>query len=200
MVRPYPQPGHPSHRDPLPESFDRELSRIDAMIGEHALGQQAPAGLTDRLFSASVAELPRTAAPAAPALRLAGDGSRQWSRSRPLHRTLWARFAMAACVALAFIAALRLTHLQPDSSQWSGSGPWAMSTEREAALGIDGGTHYAMNGARAEARPASYRAPLSPNEEMLLLGARAAYLVETRDLTLADLANDFAGLGWDYEG
>ena len=84
------------HRNPLPESFSPVLCEIDARVREVAAQSPAPAGLSDRIFDASVSMLAVEAAPARQTLRLAGTESRRllWSSG-------WSRMAMAASLLLA---------------------------------------------------------------------------------------------------
>jgi hypothetical protein len=96
--------------EPLPPEFDRELQAIDRLLSTSAgVHRNAmPAGLAQRAFEASVADLPQatTHAPLrlvgvgdAPEVAVAADGGRRVAHGW-LGQSLWNRVALAASVAL----------------------------------------------------------------------------------------------------
>lgn len=83
-----------SHRqpEPLPAEFSDAQRRVDEAISA-AVGRSAlPRGLADRVYGASASLLPGVGS---------ADIRTQTSVRLALHRTVWARLSLAACVLLA---------------------------------------------------------------------------------------------------
>ncbi|MDY7109792.1 MAG: hypothetical protein SYC29_14245 [Planctomycetota bacterium] len=128
LAGPGPAPRHP---EPLPGGFEPELRAIDELLGRHASRAEAPAGLTRRVFRASVGDLPA---------RRPGPGRE--SAPQPLRaRRLFAAsarpqwrggLALAASLGLAFvIAALYLSGSHADAT------PTPSSLDEALAFDID---------------------------------------------------------------
>ena len=88
--------------EPLPADFDTDLRRIDRALHQDADRLQTPPGLADRVYEASVVDLPD-----AHRLRLPGRGAAA-RRARPGRhaapgRSVWSRLALAASLGLALI-------------------------------------------------------------------------------------------------
>lgn len=94
----------PADREPLPVEFEPDLRAIDALLRQHAEEAGIPAGLADRVFDASAAELPRpqVAPRRGPALKPALPW---WTWRMPSRRPWRGGLAMAASLGLAFIVA-----------------------------------------------------------------------------------------------
>jgi hypothetical protein len=78
--------------EPLPETFEPELRRIDELLRDEAASIAVPAGLAERVYGASVRMLPRPTALPAPLRRTGGGRARQ--------------LAMAASMGLSILAAV----------------------------------------------------------------------------------------------
>ena len=159
-----PYPFHDStFRDPepLPADFPASLRQADELLAREAGQAPVPAGLTDRVFRASVAGLP--------ARRLEPPKRRLVAGAVPLRLATWGRLAMAASVALAFVVALRLMREQA---------PAPLDLARTAALPVE--------------------------VEWLLMeqagtDGEVTYLLDTRDMTFAELAGELAMLAANLE-
>jgi hypothetical protein len=90
--------------EPLPEGFEPELRAIDALLGDHAAEADVPVGLAQRVFEASVGDLP--AGPRRPRREAAPGPARPW-RALPLttQRQWRGGLALAASLGLAFVIA-----------------------------------------------------------------------------------------------
>jgi hypothetical protein len=152
---------------PLQSELPPDLERIDESLADLAKRDQAPPGLTDRIYEASVSALPR--------LRLRGRAAAGPQRMR-FHRPVWGQLAMAASIGLAFVLVawfLSMPTGAPDRND--------LIAERTDAPVV-----------RTVAR---HSVRLTPEAEWLLLetgfnGERISYLVETRDITFADLRSE----------
>jgi hypothetical protein len=159
----------------LPEQFGHELRRLDALLGRCAQQDRVPSAMAERVFNASAHLLPRRER-----LRLIGTDVPH--RAVPMHRSIWGRLALAACVGLMIFAAARLLHTPTRLPELPGPGV-VVQVEHDAPVAV-------------AARPVA----LTPDEERLLLGSSFAYLFDTRDLTFAELERDVARLARDIEG
>ena len=84
--------------EPLPAIFSPEMRAVDDELRAQARQVEIPLGLSDRVFAASVKELPR---------ELPGAGDRRLRfPSWAVRHGVWGQLAMAASVALAFGIAL----------------------------------------------------------------------------------------------
>jgi hypothetical protein len=82
----------PRAEEPLPDTFEPELRRIDELLRDEAASTSVPAGLAERVYAASVPMLPRPEALPAPLRRVGGGRARQ--------------LAMAASMGLSILAAV----------------------------------------------------------------------------------------------
>jgi hypothetical protein len=117
------RPEHPSnHRfpvdgpGPLPPGVEPELREVDDLLSREAKQAEVPAGLADRIFSASVGDLPRPAVRRRPAPVVHVARRSLLSRFGPAGQ--WRGYAaMAASLGLAFVLAsvfMRGPASQPD--------------------------------------------------------------------------------------
>ena len=91
--------------EPLPREVEPPLRELDLHLADLAahVARAAPEGLEQRVFAASVADLPRAAVPAGgDRLRLVPAPTRR-SRRRVLKRSAWSQLALAASLGLAFV-------------------------------------------------------------------------------------------------
>ncbi|HRP62124.1 MAG TPA: hypothetical protein PK400_02400 [Phycisphaerales bacterium] len=168
----------------LPADFEPSLIHLDDLIGEMLLADVDESGafdaVADRLFAASVAHLPKVQ-----------PRDTRWRFPRfaeaPLLRTpIWSRLAMAACVGMAFVVGAVLMH-----------SPQGQPGDRIAV--VTPSVNDSGNVAIVQPETDTFTA-LSRNAEWLLLDSSVAYLLDTRDMTLADLARDIARVAGEIDG
>jgi hypothetical protein len=99
----------PRPAEALPAGFEPDLRAIDALLHDHAADAEVPFGLAQRVFDASVGELP--ARPRRPGRDAKPEPARPWwTRPIPVRGQWRGGLALAASLGLAFvIAALCLT-------------------------------------------------------------------------------------------
>lgn len=161
------------HRERPDGSDDASLHRVDAMLDRLAQHERVPSQVAWRIFAASATELPG---------RAKHSGAwRHVARSR-MHTSFWGQVAMAASVALTFIAA-----------------SWLMLPEQRPAE-QDG---YALNDAPAPSadraqptvEPASYDS--ADRMAWVVRHSELDYLYEASGTSLADLTSDVASIRED---
>lgn len=177
---------HFSHDD-FSADLPPELRRLDDALADLASVGPTPPGLTERVYAASVSELPAR-------LRLVGSRRASARTVTWLSRPAWGQLAMAAGLALAFVVGAWFL-----AGQGPGHSPGVSSSGTMRADGT---------GAAAQpvVRTVAMRS-LSPEAELLLWeslndGDSARYLVLSRDASLADFegeAREYALLFEDFE-
>ncbi|MCA9290253.1 MAG: hypothetical protein KDA25_03935 [Phycisphaerales bacterium] len=171
----------------LPASFEAELVAIDAMLASEAASYVPPAALLDRILAET-----RPLLPAKPAWtpRLVGEPAVPGRRVR---RAWFSRGAMAASVALAFVAVLPLTL---DRSHIAG-----VDVDRNVismVLAHDARAEVDVTGLLWEARFGDDRGSFVPGAASGLgggsRGASVAYVDEISNLSSDDLFSVFEGV------
>lgn len=140
MNSPYGHANSPHRRDPLGHEYEFALHRLDAQLDDLAARDEAPEGLTDRVYEISVRMLPGAEVRAAERTRqrLASIGERPRRRSAlVLHRTAWGRLAAAASLAIVSGAAVWLSMSNPARLAHQDRGVAAVEGNGEFSLAGD---------------------------------------------------------------
>lgn len=165
------------HRLEMPDGLnDPSLHRVDEMLDRLAQRESVPTQLAWRTFAASAKHLPGRARQS--------SAWRRVSRSR-IHTSFWGQVAMAASVALTFIAASWLLIPTPGPSQDNG---YALHETPEAAVDRS-----------RSAQPAVASPTFRTAESMtwVVRHSELDYLYEASGTTLADLTGDVASIRAD---
>ena len=88
--------------EPLPDSFEPDLRRLDARLTHEAKHHDIPPGLAGRVFDASVGQLP------ASGYQFETFQTPNTARKTASRRQSWSRVALAASVLLAFTFSARM--------------------------------------------------------------------------------------------
>ena len=164
----------------LPGSLEPELKRLDARLTRDAGHLDLPPGLADRVFEASVGRLP------AQRYRFQTVETISTSRRLVLRRQVWARVALAASLAVAFVMSAQIL----------------MKTSSPVEPDVFAGITEPLEILIPEMSPVSDDrfVVLQRDAEQLLFALAAggmddfSYMAMTREITLDDLNDEFAAL------
>ena len=170
--------------EPLPDSFESDLRRLDARLTQEARHCDLPPGLAGRVFEASVGRLP-SAGYQFETIQTASKSEKTASR-----RQNWSRVALAASLLMAFTLSARmlLNHSTPAPVDPVAQGP-AESPQPSLP-----NTQFAS---------LQTSLPLTHDVVRLLLDFASngnddfSYLYLTQDVTLDDLSEELATLFTD---
>lgn len=159
-------------REALPAEYDEQMVQVDAMLTKAVSAQDVPAGLTQRVYEASVSHLPSQ--------RVLQFSANQPANSRPM----FSRLSMAAAVALAVVVGIVFLR-SPGLNGFNGALEVAYngSTVTPVSLHVD-----------------RHSASLSAAQEWVIFeSVQLGHFADARHLSISDVVDDLAMLVRELE-